>query len=88
MYSYGPPYMAKQKQDDQPYSLPIYRGRIIEFIHFPMVLVLCEMQSVSSRIWIRVVVSISYDDNHYTRCNLFVIHNNHFQVFAAISNYS
>ena len=24
------------------------------------------MQSVSSRIWIRVVVSISYDDNHYT----------------------
>ena len=24
------------------------------------------MQSVSSRIWTRVVVSISYDDNHYT----------------------
>ena len=24
------------------------------------------MQSVSSRIWIRVTVSISYDDNHYT----------------------
>ena len=24
------------------------------------------MQSVSSRIWIRVAVSISYDDNHYT----------------------
>ena len=31
-----------------------------------MVLVLCEMQSVSSMIWTRVVVSISYDDNHYT----------------------
>ena len=31
-----------------------------------MVLVLCEMQSVSSRIWTRVAVSISYDDNHYT----------------------
>ena len=31
-----------------------------------MVLVLREMQSVSSRIWTRVVVSISYDDNHYT----------------------
>ena len=29
-----------------------------------MVLVLCEMQSVSSRIWTRVAVSISYDDNH------------------------
>ena len=33
------------------------------------------MQSVSSRIWTRVVVSISYDDNHYTtgtsrECNL------------------
>ena len=26
----------------------------------------CEMQSVSSRIWTRVVVSISNDDNHYT----------------------
>ena len=24
------------------------------------------MQSVSSRIWIRVAVSISYDDNDYT----------------------
>ena len=24
------------------------------------------MQSVSSRIWTRVDVSISYDDNHYT----------------------
>ena len=24
------------------------------------------MQSVSSRVWTRVVVSISYDDNHYT----------------------
>ena len=24
------------------------------------------MQSFSSRIWTRVVVSISYDDNHYT----------------------
>ena len=24
------------------------------------------MQSVSARIWTRVTVSISYDDNHYT----------------------
>ena len=36
------------------------------FIPFPRVLVQCEMQSVSSRIWTRVVVSISYDDNRYT----------------------
>ena len=31
-----------------------------------MVLVPCEMQSVSSRIWTLVAVSISYDDNDYT----------------------
>ena len=31
-----------------------------------MVLVLCEMQSVSSRIWTRVAVFFSYDDNNYT----------------------
>ena len=48
------------------YYLPIAGGRIIGFIPFPRVLVLCEMQSVSSRIWTRVAVSISYDDNHYT----------------------
>ena len=41
-------------------------GRIIGFIPFPRVLVLGEMQSVSSRIWTRVAVSISYDNNHYT----------------------
>ena len=39
---------------------------IIGFIPFPRVLMLCEMQSVSSRIWTRVAESISYDDNHYT----------------------
>ena len=39
------------------------------FIPFPKVLVLCEMQSVLSRIWTRVAVSISYDDNHYTLLN-------------------
>ena len=27
---------------------------------------ICEMQSVSSRIWTRVAESISSDDNHYT----------------------
>ena len=46
------------------YYLPIAGGRIIGFIPFPRVLVLCEMQSVSSRIWTRLAVSISYDDNH------------------------
>ena len=49
-----------------PYYLPIAGGRIIGFIPFPMLLVLCEMQSVWSRIWTRVTMSISTDDNHYT----------------------
>ena len=48
------------------YYLPIAGGRIIGFIPFPRVLVLYEMQSISSRIWTRSAVSISYDDNHYT----------------------
>ena len=39
---------------------------MIGFKPFPRVLVLYEMQSVSSRIWTRVAVSISSDDNHYT----------------------
>ena len=52
-----------------PYYLPIAGGRIIGFIPFPLVLVLCEMQSVLPRILTRVVVSISYDDNHYTTGN-------------------
>ena len=49
-----------------PTILPIAGGRIIGFIPFPRVLVLCEMQSVLSRIWTCVTVSIFYDDNHYT----------------------
>ena len=39
---------------------------MIGFIPFPRLLVLCEMQSVSSRIWPRIAVFISCDDNHYT----------------------
>ena len=49
-----------------PYYLLIAGGRVIEFVPFPRVLVLCEMLSASSRIWTRVTVSISSDDNHYT----------------------
>ena len=47
-------------------ALPIAGGRIIGFIHFPRVLVLCEMLSVLSRIWTHIAMSISYDDNYYT----------------------
>ena len=40
--------------------------RIIGFIPFPKVLMLCEMQSTSSRIGTRLALSISFDYNHYT----------------------
>ena len=56
------------------YYLPIAGGRIIGFIPFPRVLVLCEMQSVSSRIWTRIAVFISYGDNDYITGTSIVAH--------------
>ena len=58
--------LTKAEEPSLPYYLLIAGGRIIGFIPFPRVLVLCEMLSVSSRIWTCVVVSISDDDHHYT----------------------
>ena len=58
--------LTKAEEHSLSYYLPIAGGRIIGFIPFPRVFVLCEMQSVSSRIWTRVAVSISYDANHHT----------------------
>ena len=58
--------LTKAEELSLPYYLPTAGGRIIGFIPFPRVLVPCEMQSVSSRIWTRVAVSISFNDNHYT----------------------
>ena len=58
--------LTKAEEPSLSYNLPIDGGRIIGFIPYPRVLVLCEMQSVSSSIWTRVAVSISYDDNNYT----------------------
>ena len=58
--------LTKAEEPGLPYYLPIAGGRITGFIPFAKVLVLCEMQSVSSMIWTHVAVSISYDDNHYT----------------------
>ena len=58
--------LTKAEEHSLPYYLSIAGGRIIGFIPFPRVLVLCEMQSVSSRIWTCIAVSISYDDNHFT----------------------
>ena len=58
--------LTKAEVPSLSYNLRIAGGRIIGFKPFPRVLVIYEMQSVSSRIWTRVAVSISYDDNHYT----------------------
>ena len=58
--------LTKAEELSLPCYLPIAGGTRIGFIPFPRVLVLCEMQSVSCRIWTRVAVSISCDDNHYT----------------------
>ena len=58
--------LSKAEEPSLFYYLPIAGGRIIGFIPSPRVLVLCEMQSGPSRIWTRVAVSISYDDNDYT----------------------
>ena len=58
--------LTKTEEPSLPYYLPKVGGRIIGFLPFPRVLVLCEMQLAWSRIWTCVAVSISYDDNHYT----------------------
>ena len=58
--------LTKAEELSLPYYLPIAGRRIIGFIPFPRVLVLCETQLASSRIWTRIAVSISYDDNPYT----------------------
>ena len=58
--------LTKAEEPSVLYYLPIAGGRIFGFIPFPSVLMLCEMQSVPSRIWTRVAVSTSYNDNHYT----------------------
>ena len=58
--------LTKAEEISLSYYLPVVGGRIIGFIPFPRVLVLYEMQSVSSRVWTRVTVSISFDDSHYT----------------------
>ena len=54
-----------------PYYLSIAGGRIIELIPFPRVLVLCEMQKASSRVWTRVAVFISYNSSRYTTSSCF-----------------
>ena len=46
------------------------------------------MQSVSSRIWTRVAMSISYDDNHYTTgtfIQMFIIHVDYSSIIILVS---
>ena len=49
-----------------PYYFPVGGGRIIGFMLIPRVLMLCEMQSASSRIRTRVTEFIYYYDYPYT----------------------
>ena len=65
-FSFQTSCVMKAIEPSLPYILPIAREGIIGFMPFLRVLVQCEMQSVSFRIWTRVTVSISNDDNHYT----------------------
>ena len=58
--------LTKGEEHSLSFYLPIAGGRMIMFIPLLRVLVLCEMQSATSRILTRVAVSIAYDDNHYT----------------------
>ena len=57
---------TKVKESCLSYYLPIAVGRIIQYLPFPRVLVLCEMQKAPSKIWNQFAMSISYDDSHYT----------------------
>ena len=51
--------LTKAEEPSLPNYLPIAGVRIIGFIPFLRLLVPCEMQSASSKIWTRVAVSIS-----------------------------
>ena len=57
---------TEAKEPTMPYYLLITEERIVGFIHFPRILVLCEMQTSWSRVWTQAAGSTSYDDNHYT----------------------
>ena len=65
-------YHTKLKQISLSSYLPIGRRRIIESIHFPRVLVLCEMQTALSRVRTRVALSIYYDTTHYTITKIYI----------------
>ena len=63
--------LTKAKEYSLAYYLPIAGGRIRGFKTSPRVLEFWEEQSVSSRNWTLVTVSISYNDNRYTSNHLY-----------------
>ena len=73
-------HLTKAEELSLPYYLSIAGGRMIELISFPRVLVLCEMPSVSFRIWTRVAVSISYDIKYFTTNYCTQLYHHHHQV--------
>ena len=58
-FSFWASCLNKAKEISLPYYLRLDWRKIVGFISFPKVRVLCEMQPVSSRIWTRV------GDSHY-----------------------
>ena len=56
----------QDKRIQSAYYLSIAGERIIGFIPFPKVLVVCDMQSALSRNWTRLAMSVSHGDNHNT----------------------
>ena len=81
--------LTKAEEPSLSSYLPIAGGRIIGFIPFPRVLVQCEMQSVSSRIWTRIAVFISYGDNDYTTVRWWFLRLSHhwFPFFQRLRNW-
>ena len=65
--------------------LPLAGGRITGFMHF---LRLCELQTVLSRIWTWVTMSISFDYIHYTLIASSCWHNMLTNFFILLKNIS
>ena len=60
-FSFSTGYLIKVKNP----RLPRAGGDIVEFIPLPRVSTLFEMRIASTRIWTRVSVSISHENNHF-----------------------
>ena len=60
-------FLAGTKEPNLHNNLPIAGVKTSGFRSFPRVIVQNDSQTVLSRIWTRVVDSISYDDNRYVK---------------------